>query len=229
MDLNYFNKVRILDGGMGQELLSNGLISKGTLWSSTALLEKKYHKLVVDTHLSFINAGADVIITNKNSDREDFKKTIDSITAAGKPHYIIVANWSDLSHPEVVVNTKILLDESEIDYKVVNVHEDEITDLEIIDHAFIYVKNGFYSVIEAGKEIKPDIQQILSHAINDQFKTVGFVDGYDGVNGLTAQAVIHKHLFGNYDKTLREKIEGISGDEGTKILYSWEELENDTA
>ena len=69
MDLNYFNKVRILDGGMGQELLSNGLISKGTLWSSTALLEKKYHKLVVDTHLSFINAGADVIITNNFSSR----------------------------------------------------------------------------------------------------------------------------------------------------------------
>ncbi len=69
MDLNYFNKVRILDGGMGQELLSNGLISKGTLWSSTALLEEKYHKLVVDTHLSFINAGADVIITNNFSSR----------------------------------------------------------------------------------------------------------------------------------------------------------------
>ena len=174
-----------------------------------------------------VKLGYIVIITNKNSDREDFKKTIDSITAIGKPHYIIVANWSDLSHPEVVVDTKILLDELEIDYKVVNVHEDEVTDLEIIDHAFIYVKNGFYSVIEAGKEIKPDIQQILSHAINDQFKTVGFVDGYDGINGITAQAVIHKHLFGNYDKTLREKIEGISGDEGTKILYSWEELEND--
>ena len=31
MELNYFNKVRILDGGMGQELLSNGLIAKGTL------------------------------------------------------------------------------------------------------------------------------------------------------------------------------------------------------
>ena len=36
-------EVVLLDGGMGQELLSNGLISKGTLWSSTALLEQKYH------------------------------------------------------------------------------------------------------------------------------------------------------------------------------------------
>ena len=69
MELNYFNKVRILDGGMGQELLSNGLISKGTLWSSTALLEEKYHELVVDTHLSFIQSGADVIVTNNFSSR----------------------------------------------------------------------------------------------------------------------------------------------------------------
>ena len=66
---NFFNKTKILDGGMGQELLSNGLISKGTLWSSTALLEEKYHELVVNTHLSFINSGADVIVTNNFSSR----------------------------------------------------------------------------------------------------------------------------------------------------------------
>ena len=66
---NFFNKTKILDGGMGQELLENGLISKGTLWSSTALLEEKYHELVVNTHLSFINSGADVIVTNNFSSR----------------------------------------------------------------------------------------------------------------------------------------------------------------
>ena len=64
MDINYFKSTRILDGGMGQELLARGLISKGTLWSASALLDKKYHQLVIDTHLSFINAGADVIVTN---------------------------------------------------------------------------------------------------------------------------------------------------------------------
>ena len=60
MDLNYFNKLRILDGGMGQELLANGLITKGTLWSTTALLDEKDHQLVIDTHISFINSGSDV-------------------------------------------------------------------------------------------------------------------------------------------------------------------------
>ena len=63
MNLNYFSKVRILDGGMGQTLLAKGLKAKGSLWSATALVEKKYHQLVINTHLDFINAGADVIVT----------------------------------------------------------------------------------------------------------------------------------------------------------------------
>ena len=66
---NYFSKVRILDGGMGQVLLAKGLVVKGSLWSASALLDEKYHKLIIDTHLDFIKAGADVIITNNFSAR----------------------------------------------------------------------------------------------------------------------------------------------------------------
>ena len=40
MDLNYFKKTRILDAGMGQELLARALIAKGTLWSATSLIDK---------------------------------------------------------------------------------------------------------------------------------------------------------------------------------------------
>tara|TARA_Y100001970_G_scaffold293897_1_gene444391 strand:- start:2231 stop:3148 length:918 start_codon:yes stop_codon:yes gene_type:complete len=70
MDLDFFKKTRILDGGMGQELLAKGLISKGTLWSTSALLDENFHQLLVDVHLSFINAGADVIVTNNFSSRK---------------------------------------------------------------------------------------------------------------------------------------------------------------
>ena len=69
MDINYFSKKRILDGGMGQMLLAKGLNAKGSLWSATALIDKKYHQLVVDAHLDFINSGADVIVTNNFSAR----------------------------------------------------------------------------------------------------------------------------------------------------------------
>ena len=70
MNLDFFKKVRILDGGMGQELLARGMRPKGTLWSATALLDKKYHKLLFDTHLDFIKAGAEVIVTTTFASRK---------------------------------------------------------------------------------------------------------------------------------------------------------------
>ena len=70
MDLNYFKKTRILEGGRGQELLAKGLMSKGTLWSTSAVLDEKFHQLLIDVHRSFINAGADVITTNNFSSRK---------------------------------------------------------------------------------------------------------------------------------------------------------------
>ena len=63
MDIDYFKETRILDGGMGQELLARGMEPKGTLWSANALLNKKYHQLLLDTHIDFIKSGAEVIVT----------------------------------------------------------------------------------------------------------------------------------------------------------------------
>ena len=70
MDLNFFKKTRILDGGMGQELLARGMEPNGTLWSANALLQEKYHKLLLDTHLDFIKAGAEVIVTTTFTTRK---------------------------------------------------------------------------------------------------------------------------------------------------------------
>ena len=70
MNIDYFSQVRILDGGMGQHLLAKGLKPKGSLWSATALIEEKYHQLIVDAHLDYINSGADIIVTNNFSARK---------------------------------------------------------------------------------------------------------------------------------------------------------------
>ena len=64
MDVNYFSKTKILDGGMGQELIHRGLKPKGTLWSAHALIDEACHQMVIDAHLDFINAGAEVIVTS---------------------------------------------------------------------------------------------------------------------------------------------------------------------
>jgi len=70
MDLNFFKKTRILDGGMGQELLARGMEPNGTLWSANALLQDKYHKLLLDTHIDFIKSGAEVIVTTTFTTRK---------------------------------------------------------------------------------------------------------------------------------------------------------------
>ena len=70
MDINFFKKTRILDGGMGQELLARGMVPNGTLWSANALLQDKYHQLLLDTHLDFIKAGAEVIVTTTFTTRK---------------------------------------------------------------------------------------------------------------------------------------------------------------
>ena len=63
MDLNFFKQTRVLDGGMGQELLARGMKPNGTLWSANAILNENYHQLVKDTHRDFVKAGAEVIVT----------------------------------------------------------------------------------------------------------------------------------------------------------------------
>ena len=64
MDLNFFKQTRVLDGGMGQELLARGMKPNGTLWSANAILDENYHQLLRETHRDFIKAGADVIVTS---------------------------------------------------------------------------------------------------------------------------------------------------------------------
>lgn len=61
---DFFQKFRILDGGVGQELLARGVKPVSNLWSTTALLKKEYHNILLDCHLDFINAGAEIILTN---------------------------------------------------------------------------------------------------------------------------------------------------------------------
>ena len=71
MDINFFKKeTRILDGGMGQELLARGMEPNGTLWSANALLKINIINLLLDTHIDFIKAGAEVIVTTTFTTRK---------------------------------------------------------------------------------------------------------------------------------------------------------------
>ena len=67
---DYFRQTRILDGGMGQELLARGMKPNSTLWSANAILDENYHQLVLDTHIDFIKAGAEIIVTTTFATRQ---------------------------------------------------------------------------------------------------------------------------------------------------------------
>ncbi len=67
---NFFKQTRILDGGMGQELLARGMKPNSTLWSANAILDENYHQLVLDTHVDFLKAGAEIIVTTTFATRQ---------------------------------------------------------------------------------------------------------------------------------------------------------------
>ncbi|MEM7531520.1 MAG: homocysteine S-methyltransferase family protein [Chloroflexota bacterium] len=60
--MNFTKQTYLLDGGMGQELLKRGLKENNVLWSAAALVSDP--ALVQTIHEDYIQAGADIIITN---------------------------------------------------------------------------------------------------------------------------------------------------------------------
>ena len=106
MDINFFKKIRILDAGMGQELLARGLITKGTLWSATSLINEKYYKLVIDTHLSSIDAGAEVILTNTFTTRRvrmEQNQVVDRFYFANEKACELAINAKKLSKKNILI------------------------------------------------------------------------------------------------------------------------------
>ena len=157
MNLKYFETIRILDGGIGQELLAKGLISKGTLWSTSALIDDKYHKLLVDVHLSFINSGADVIVTNNFSSRRIRllqNRVVEKFEYVNKIACELANKARDISKKEVLIagslppqNGTYVVDERDI-----NVIKNDFNDQAKIIKP--YVDFFYLDVISSSKEIE---------------------------------------------------------------------------
>ena len=121
-------KKYILDGGSGQTLLEMGLKPEGRLWSATALINKNLHKMIIDMHLDFINAGSDLIVTSNFSVRKrrflEYNKleffeqaTNDSAILANKAKDISRKNVliaGSLPTQEIVYFSKRVTDDKEI-------------------------------------------------------------------------------------------------------------------
>ena len=103
---SFFQTAKILDGGMGQELLRRGLKPTGTLWSAHALIDAEYHPLVIDTHKDFINAGAEVITTitfTSRKGRLQQNNCLEFFEKANKTAVELAQRARDLSNKEVLI------------------------------------------------------------------------------------------------------------------------------
>ena len=58
-------ELKVLDGGMGGELIARGIMPSCGLWSARALLDSP--DAVMEVHSDYIKAGAEVITTNSYS------------------------------------------------------------------------------------------------------------------------------------------------------------------
>ena len=150
----------------------------------------------------------------------------------GSPSYVVIVNNSPVPHFDVINQAQECLEDSDIEYKVSNVLESNVTDLECVDLVFSGLKNGYYSILKAGKlPVSNDMIDLINNKVNKDLDSIAYIKGYDGVNGVTVQAVMHKFLNGNYGKTLLQKIEAIQkdsdfGDKGMDVIRTWEDIKN---
>ena len=163
MDVNFFKKVRVLDAGMGQELLARGLISKGTLWSATSLLDEKYYKLVIDTHLSSIKAGAEVILTNTFTTRRvrmEQNQVGDRFQFANKKACELAIKAKELSKQGILIAGSL---PAQNDTYEVDQRDKDLIEKDFFDQASIiepYVDFFYLDVISSGREVEIAINVI---------------------------------------------------------------------
>ena len=170
MDRDFFKSIKIMDGGMGQLLLEKGMISKGTLWSAGALVDDKYHDLLIDCHLSYINSGADVIVTNTFSCRKFRLKENnieDQFKYLNKKACELAIQAKQISKKNVLIAGSL---PSQRDTYVSDVRSDYEIENDIREQTEIlseYVDFFYLDVVSSMKEIK-----IASKIANDLKKNV---------------------------------------------------------
>ena len=157
MNKDFFKKIRILDAGMGQELLARGLVSKGTLWSATSLLDEKYYQLVVDTHLSSIQAGAEVILTNTFTTRRvrmEQNQVGDSFHFANKKACELAVKAKELSKKNILIAGSL---PAQNDTYAVDKRDKNIIENDFFEQASIlnpHIDFFYLDVLSSGREIE---------------------------------------------------------------------------
>ena len=135
---------------------------------------------------------------------------------------------SKISYTDLILKIKENFEDTGIEVKAQHILEEKISsdDLKIIDEAFKAVKTGYYSVFELGYEIPEDWSFKINNALNKENKSICYIRPIEGINGMTAQTLMHSFLIGNRGETLEFKLkDGLEIDKNdTQMIFEWEEL-----
>jgi homocysteine S-methyltransferase len=218
MNNNFFKKTKILDGGMGQELLARGMEPNGTLWSANALLQEKYHKLLLDTHLDFIKSGAEVIVTNTFTLR---RKRLRDNKIEDKFEYLNkkageIANIAKKLNPHILIAGGL---PPQDDTYVADDRTDNIIKSNFFDQAKIlnpFIDFFYFDVLSSVKEINLAIEAITSfnkpYLIGAHISEGTKLPSNENISDIITK-IKHKNLLGlilscvspeNYEKNFEE-------------------------
>lgn len=94
----------------------------------------------------------------------------------------------------------------------------------IVDEIFNRFRNGYYVILQSGKELKEGSMDALSRSIGYHQYAIPIVLSADGINGLTVQALIHKTLGGSRHFALQKKAKDYQKADGLDIIRTWDEV-----
>ena len=174
--------------------------------------------------------GFFILVSKETPTCEGLEKTIDSIIKEGGDYIVVVRNLPSegVKYASLIENTEEIMKKhgEEIGFKVMQVLEPS-GDLHAIDEAFANAQQGYYSVINSGEVVKSGMIDTLNRNINEKLDRVGYIKGYDGINGLTVLGMIHKYMAGNINEPLEEKIANAEKlDDSATIIRTWEQLDD---
>ena len=192
--MNLFpNNKYILDGGMGQYLIEKGMISKGTLWSASALIDENLNNLVLDAHLDFINSGAQIIVTNNFKVRKNtFNENgiIDKFDFANKKAGELAFQAKMQSKKELLIAGSIPT--RGVTYKV---HQD-------------YNENEVYEeFLQTAKELNPFVDLFYLDVL---CSTREIITALDSIKKFNKPALLGLHFKDNFLLPSGETIEEVS-------------------
>ena len=178
-----------------------------------------------------------MILLEEPKDKEkifaDIAATVKSIHDDLKysPAYIVIISnllQKDLSYLDLIEAAQDIFLDYDVDYKVMRVTTETSDSLGVVDVGFSNAQNGFYCVLMAGDPIVKNMDELLNHAINNEIMNVGMVKDEGEISRMTVQCTLHKHLYGNHERTLESKIRNIQNEDGSEasIIYTWEQLSN---